>query len=240
MRPGGRSVRHRLGRQDQTAVWTQCERPGAGAATIDLFNAKGLAEIPVHGPLSWSVPGCVDGWDQLRKRFGTKSWAELLAPAIAYAELGFPVSEIIAADWQHAEPGLRAVPTSAACFLPGGHAPLKGSIFRNPGLARSLGALARDGRDAFYRGAIADAIVRYSQSVGGLFAHADFAEHKSNFVEPVSTNYRGYDVWELPPNGQGIAVLEMLNLLEPFDLKNMGAQSAEVAARDDRGQEAGL
>ncbi|MGO9463809.1 MAG: gamma-glutamyltransferase [Isosphaeraceae bacterium] len=199
-----------------------------GAATIDLFNAKGLAEIPVHGPLSWSVPGCVDGWDQLRKRFGTKSWAELLAPAIAYAELGFPVSEIIAADWQHAEPGLRAVPTSAACFLPGGHAPLKGSIFRNPGLARSLGALARDGRDAFYRGAIADAIVRYSQSVGGLFAHADFAEHKSDFVEPVSTNYRGYDVWELPPNGQGIAVLEMLNLLEPFDLKKMGAQSAEA------------
>ncbi len=199
-----------------------------GAATIELFKAKGLTEIPVHGPLSWSVPGCVDGWDQLRKRFGTKGWPELLAPAIAYAELGFPVSEIIAADWQHAEPGLREVPTSAACFLPGGHAPEKGSVFRNPGLARSLNALARDGRDAFYRGAIADAIVRYSQSVGGLFAHSDFAEHKSAFVEPVSTNYRGYDVWELPPNGQGIAVLQMLNLLEPFDLKKMGPQSAEA------------
>jgi gamma-glutamyltranspeptidase / glutathione hydrolase len=199
-----------------------------GAATMELFKAKGLTEIPTHGPLSWSVPGCVDGWDQLRKRFGTKAFSELLAPAIAYADLGFPVSEIIAADWQHAEADLQHVPTSAACFLPGGHAPAKGAVFRNPGLTRSLSAIAHEGRDAFYRGAIADAIVRYSQSVGGLFAHSDFAEHKSDFVEPVSTNYRGYDVWELPPNGQGIAVLEMLNLLEPFDLKKLGPQSAEA------------
>jgi gamma-glutamyltranspeptidase/glutathione hydrolase len=199
-----------------------------GAATIDVFRVKGLTEIPIRGPLSWSVPGCVDGWDQLRKRFGTKAWSELLAPAIAYAEVGFPVSEIIAAEWQRAEPDLRDVPTSAACFLPGGRAPEKGAIFRNSGLARSLGAIVQNGRDAFYRGAIADAIVHYSQSAGGLFAHSDFSEHKSDFVEPVSTNYRGYDVWELPPNGQGIAVLEMLNLLEPFDVKKMGPQSAEV------------
>jgi gamma-glutamyltranspeptidase/glutathione hydrolase len=199
-----------------------------GAATIDVFMAKGLSEIPTHGPLSWSVPGCVDGWDQLRKRFGSKAWSELLAPAIAYAEHGFPVSEIIAADWKLAEAEVRKVPTSAACFLPGGHPPEKGALFRNPGLARSLAAIAHDGRDAFYRGAIADAIVGYSQSVGGLFAHSDFTEHKSDFVEPASTNYRGYDVWELPPNGQGIAVLEMLNLLEPFDLKKMGPQSAEA------------
>jgi gamma-glutamyltranspeptidase/glutathione hydrolase len=199
-----------------------------GAATIELFKAKGLNEIPTHGPLSWSVPGCVDGWDQLRKRFGSKPWSELLASAIAYAELGFPVSEIIAAEWQHAEPDLRAVPTSAACFLPGGRAPDKGAIFRNPGLARSLSAIAHDGRDTFYRGAIADAIIRYSGSVDGLFTQADFVGHKSDFVEPVSTNYRGYDVWELPPNGQGIAVLQMLNLLEPFDLKKLGPQSAEA------------
>jgi gamma-glutamyltranspeptidase/glutathione hydrolase len=202
-----------------------------GAATIDRFRSKGLEAIPVHGPLSWSVPGCVDGWDQLRRRFGTKSWSELLAPAIAYAELGFPVSEIIAAEWHGAEPSLREIPTSAACYLPGGRAPAKGSVFRNPGLARSLQAIAREGRDAFYRGTLADAIVRYSQSVGGLFSHQDFAEHTSTFVEPVSTNYRGYDVWELPPNGQGIAVLQMLNLLEPFDLKAMGAQSADALHR---------
>ena len=122
------------------------------AATIELFRSKGLTTIPVHGPLSWSVPGCVDGWDQLRRRFGTRPWSELLAPAIAYAELGFPVSEIIAADWREAEPSLREIPTSAACYLPGGHAPAVGSVFRNPGLARSLRAIARDGRDAFYKG----------------------------------------------------------------------------------------
>ncbi len=106
--------------------------------------------------------------------------------------------------------------------------PEKGSIFRNPQLARSLRTIGRDGRDAFYRGPIADVIVRYSQSAGGLFSLSDFAEHTSTFVEPVSTNYRGYDVWELPPNGQGIAVLQMLNLLEPFDLKSLGPQSAET------------
>jgi gamma-glutamyltranspeptidase / glutathione hydrolase len=199
-----------------------------GAATIELFRAKGLATIPVHGPLSWSVPGCVDGWDQLRRRFGTRSLDELLAPAIAYAELGFPVSEIIAGDWKDAEPSLRAIPTSAACYLPGGHAPPTGAVFRNPGLARSLRAVAQQGRDAFYKGPLADAIVRYSQSAGGLFSHQDFAEHTSTFVDPVSTNYRGYEVWELPPNTQGIAALQMLNLLEPFDLKAMGPQSAQA------------
>ncbi len=198
------------------------------AATIELFKSKGLAEIPIHGPLSWSVPGCVDGWDQLRTRFGTKPWSELLAPAITYAETGFPVSEIIAADWHGAEEKLREIPSSAECYLPNGHAPKAGSIFRNPALARSLRSIAQDGRNAFYLGPIADAIVGYSQSAGGLFSQADFARHTSTFVEPVSTNYRGYDIWELPPNGQGIAVLQMLNLLEPFDLKSLGAQSAET------------
>jgi len=199
-----------------------------GAATIELFKAKGLTVIPTRGPLSWSVPGCVDGWDQLRTRFGTKPWSELLAPAIAYAETGFPVSEIIAAAWHGAEANLKPIPSSAECYLPGGHAPKSGSVFRNPGLAQSLRLIAQDGRNAFYLGPLADAIVRYSESAGGLFSHSDFAGHTSTFVEPVSTNYRGYDVWELPPNGQGIAVLQMLNLLEPFDLKSLGPQSAEV------------
>jgi gamma-glutamyltranspeptidase/glutathione hydrolase len=198
------------------------------AATIELFKAKGLTAIPTHGPLSWSVPGCVDGWDQLRKRFGTRPWPELLAPAIDYAETGFPVSEIIAADWLSAEPSLKVIPSSAACFLPTGHAPEKGTIFRNPSLARSLRAIAQGGRDAFYQGPLAEAIVHYSTNVGGLFSHSDFSEHTSNFIDPVSTTYRGYDVWELPPNGQGIAVLQMLNLLEPFDLKGMGPLSADA------------
>ncbi len=199
-----------------------------GSASIEFYRSKGLTLIPESGPLSWSVPGCVDGWDQLRARFGSKPWAELLAPAIGYAEEGFPVSEIIAASWKGAEPKLAKVPTSLACFLPDGHAPKLGSIFRNPGLARSLRAIVRDGRDGFYKGDLARSIVDYSKSAGGLFEYEDFENHTSTWVEPVSTNYRGYDVWELPPNGQGIATLQMLNLLEPYDLKSMGPQSAEA------------
>jgi gamma-glutamyltranspeptidase / glutathione hydrolase len=198
------------------------------AATLELFRSKGLDLIPTHGPLSWSVPGCVDGWDQLRTRFGTKSWADLLAPGIASAEEGFPVSEIIADDWQDAAPLLARIPTSAACFLPGSRAPVAGAIFRNPGLARSMRLIARDGRDAFYRGPLADAMVAYSRQVGGLFERRDFEDHTSTWVEPVSTKYRGHDVWELPPNGQGIATLQMLNLLEPYDLERMGPRSAEA------------
>jgi gamma-glutamyltranspeptidase/glutathione hydrolase len=198
------------------------------AATLEAFRSKGLEQIPVHGPLSWSVPGCVDGWEALRARFGTKPLSELLAPAIAYADDGFPVSEIIAADWRGAAPELARVPTSTACFLPEGRAPAPGAIFRNPGLARSLRTIARGGRDSFYRGPIADAIIAYSGQVGGLFAKKDFDDHTSTWVEPVSTNYRGYDVWELPPNGQGIAALQMLNLLEPYDLRSLGPLSAET------------
>ena len=197
-----------------------------GAAAIDFYRSRSFTQIPESGPLSWSVPGCVDGWDQLRARFGSKPWAELLGPAIAYAAGGFPVSEIIAASWQGSAASLAKVPTSAACLLPDGKAPKFGQVFRNPSLARSLQAIARDGRDAFYKGTMADAMVDYSKSVGGLFDRKDFEDHASTWVEPVSTNYRGYDVWELPPNGQGIAVLQMLNLLEPFDLKAMGPQSA--------------
>ncbi|MGC8639761.1 MAG: gamma-glutamyltransferase [Isosphaeraceae bacterium] len=198
------------------------------AATLAFFRERHLELIPSHGPLSWSVPGCVDGWNELKRKFGTRSWAKLLEPAIHYAEDGFPVSEIIAGDWKLAEAELARVPTSAACYLPGGHAPGPGTVFRNPGLARSLKLIAQGGRDAFYRGPLAEAIVAYSQSAGGLFTAADFAEHTSTWVDPVSVNYRGYDVWELPPNGQGIAALQMLNLLEAYDLKRMGFGSAEA------------
>ncbi len=198
------------------------------AATLERYRSEGLKEIPAHGPLSWSVPGCVDGWDQLRQRFGTKPWSALLGPAIGYADEGFPVSEIIAADWHSAQSELARIPTSAACFLPGGKAPATGNVFRSPGLAESLRAIVSGGRDAFYRGPLAEGIVAYSREVGGLFASKDFEEHTSTWVDPVTTNYRGYDIWELPPNGQGIATLEMLNLLEPFDLKAMGPQSAEA------------
>ena len=197
-----------------------------GAASIEFFRSRRMTQIPDSGPLSWSVPGCVDGWDQLRTRFGSKSWDELLAPAISYADKGFGVTEIIGSQWKASEPKLAKVPTSLACLLPGGHAPKVGTVFRNPSLARTLRTIARDGRDAYYKGNLAKEIVAYSKSAGGLFDLEDFEDHASTWVEPVSTNYRGYDVWELPPNGQGIAVLQMLNLLEPYDLKAMGPNSA--------------
>ncbi len=198
-------------------------------ATRPLFAERGLKEIPQFGPLSWSVPGCVDGWDELRRRFGTLPLADLLAPSIRYAEEGTPVPEVIAAAWGKAEQDGRLAITAEALrtYLPGGRAPKAGEVFRNPGLARSYRAIADGGRDAFYKGPIAKAIVAYSDAHGGLFTPRDFEEHTSTWVEPVGTSYRGHDVWQLPPPTQGIAVLEMLNLLEGYDLKKMGPASAD-------------
>jgi gamma-glutamyltranspeptidase/glutathione hydrolase len=193
----------------------------------EVFREKGLDEIPVVGPLAWSVPGCVDGWEELRRRFGTQEYAEILAPAIRYAREGFPVSEIIAEGWQGSARSLSRWPDSAKTYLPGGRAPGVGEMFKNPYLAKTYERIVEGGRDAFYRGAIADEIVSFSEANGGYFSSRDFAEHASTWVEPVSTNYRGYDVWELPPNGQGIAALQMLGVLEAYDLKSLGHNSAE-------------
>lgn len=190
--------------------------------TRDVFSQRGLQEIPETGPLSWSVPGCVDGWEMLRSKFGTLPFEKTLAPSIHYAEEGFPVSEIIAGYWSGSASSLSQWPDSAKTFLPNGKAPRVGEIFKNPRLAASLRAIASGGRDAFYQGAIADEIVRFSEAQGGFFSKLDFQDHTSEWVQPASTNYRGYDVWELPPNGQGIAALQMLNVLERYDLKSLG------------------
>jgi len=197
-------------------------------ATIEAFKGRGLESIPSAGPLSWSVPGCVDGWADLRDKFGSRSLAELLAPAIQHAGEGFPVSEIIAGDWNASTEALSNVPTAAACYLRGGKAPGFGEVFKNPDLAATLRAIASEGRNTFYRGSIAARICEYSLSVGGMLRPDDLSTNTSTWIEPVSTNYRGYDVWELPPNGQGIAALQMLNLIEPHDIKRMGAQSADA------------
>ncbi len=183
---------------------------------------KGLSQIPSSGPLSWSVPGCVDGWEELRTRFGSKPLAELLAPAIDAAENGSPVPEIIGLGWKHLSESLRKWPDSARTYLPGGRPPKIGEIIKLPELAASLKLIAQHGREGFYRGDIAQEIVRFSEAHGGYFSLKDFADHRSDWIDPVSTNYRGHDVWELPPNGQGIAVLEMLNVLEGYDLKSLG------------------
>src|SRR5262249_41557924 len=151
----------------------------------------------------------------------------ILQPSIAYAENGFPVSEVIADHWRVGVPKIKPHPDSVKTFLPRGKPPLPGDVFRNPGLARSYREIARGGRHAFYKGRIASEIVAYSETHGGLFSLKDFADHTSTWVQPVSTTYRGYEVWELPPPGQGIAVLQMLNILEGYDLKKLGPASPD-------------
>ncbi|GIW87790.1 MAG: gamma-glutamyltranspeptidase [Isosphaeraceae bacterium] len=197
-------------------------------ATIAEFRRRGLDRIPTYGPLSWSVPGCVDGWSMLHERFGRLPWSKLFDEAIRHAEDGFPVSELIAAEWQAAAPALAEVPATAACFLPHGVAPATGDVFRNPDLAQSLRRIAQNGRDAFYSGPIAQAIADYARQTDALLTAEDLAGHRGEWVDPVSTHYRGYDVWELPPPCQGIAVLQILNLIEPYDLKALGFGSPEL------------
>jgi gamma-glutamyltranspeptidase / glutathione hydrolase len=195
--------------------------------TREVFREKGLSSIPGHGLLCWSVPGCVAGWEDLRARFGKKSMAEILNPAIEYAEDGFPVSEIIAGYWRGAAVAFLNWPDSAQTYLIDGRAPAEGELFRNPRLAASYRAIAKDGPAAFYTGPIGQKIVSFSDAHGGYLSLKDLADHHSDWVEPVSTNYRGYDVWELPPNGQGIAALQILNLIEPYDVRKMGRGSAD-------------
>lgn len=200
--------------------------PAPKAISLDYFHKNGLKNIPLRGPLPWSVPGCVDGWFELHNKFGRLPMTEVLAPAIKYAREGFPLSEVIAYYWASGVSRFKEFPNFQKLFAPGGRIPEKGDIFKNPDLAETLSLIAKQGRDAFYKGSIAETIVAYSQRVGGFFAREDFSDFHSEWVEPLSTNYRGFDVWELPPNGQGIAALQMLNMLESFDLKNMGHNSA--------------
>jgi len=194
----------------------------------ELFSEQGIQQIPVEGPLSWSVPGCVSGWGELHGRFGSRPLQEILAASIQTADEGFPVTEVIASYWKGAEESLGRWPDSASTFLVDRkRTPRFGEIFRNPRLARSYQLIAEQGPDAFYRGSIAKRIVAFSEQNGGLFSMKDFRSHQAEWVTPVSTSYRGYDVWELPPNGQGIAALQILNVLENHDVASMGHGSAD-------------
>ena len=197
------------------------------ALTIDKVPAEKDGTIPLYSPYSWTVPGCADGWFELHKRYGRLPMKELLAPAIRYAEEGFPLSPVIASDWERSVKVFAGKPGFKEVFMPDGRAPREGERFKNPALAKTLRLLAERGRDAYYRGPIAEALVRYSKAQGGFFSLEDFAQHHSTWDEPISTEYRGYRVWELPPNSQGLAALEMLNILESYDLKSMGRESAD-------------
>jgi gamma-glutamyltranspeptidase/glutathione hydrolase len=196
--------------------------------TIDEVKKRGFASMPYTGVVPQTVPGCVDGWFELHKRFGKLPMKTVLAPAIRYADEGFPVTEVIAHYWEIGWRRLKDEPNFAATYLPGGRAPAKGEIFRNPDLAKTYRILAEKGRDAFYRGELARTIDAFERRIGGYLRLKDLEDHTSTWVEPVSANYRGYDVWELPPNGQGIAALQMLNILEGYDLAGLGFGSAEA------------
>lgn len=195
--------------------------------TLQWFKDNGYESIPAYGPLPVSVPGCVDGWFELNGKFGSMKMEDILAPAIRYAREGFPVSELISYYWTRSAPFLSKYPGFKEIFTIDGRGPEKGEIFKNPYLANTLEKIAKGGRDVFYKGEIARVIDQYMKENGGFLSYEDLASHKSEWVEPMATNYRGYDVWELPPNGQGIATLEMLNILEQYDIAAMGFGSSE-------------
>jgi gamma-glutamyltranspeptidase/glutathione hydrolase len=199
--------------------------------TLEYLHEHAPTGIPPRGPLPVTVPGCVDGWFELHKRFGKLPMSTVLAPAIQYAKDGFPLTELIAHYWVRGAAALRDQPGFAEVFIPDGKVPRHGDVFRNLRLAHTYELLASGGRDAFYRGKVSATVAAFCQRVGCFVTEKDFAEHTSTWVDPVATNYRGYDVWEIPPNTQGIAVLQMLNILEPYDLTSMGHNSADYLHR---------
>jgi len=193
------------------------------------ITALNRTTIPPYGMLPISVPGTVDGWFELHGKFGNLPMDKVLKPAINYANQGFPVTELISYYWQKSVPRLSPQKGDfEKVFTINGKGPNKGQVFKNPALANTLSILAKDGRDAFYQGKIAKKIDRFMKKNGGYLRYKDLAEHTSTWVEPLSTNYRGYDVFELPPNGQGIAALQILNILENYDLKAMGFLSPQT------------
>ena len=195
--------------------------------TLDYFRYNGLDKIPAFGPLPVSVPGAVDGWFELHERYGRLPMTDVLAPAIGYAEDGFPVTELIAYYLRLSQRRFEEYPGFSETYMPGGATPEKGDVFKNPALAKTYRLIAEQGRKVFYEGEIAEAIDALMVEQGGLLRYKDMAAHTSDWVTPVSTNYRGWDVFELPPNGQGIAALQILNILEAYDVASMGFGSAE-------------
>lgn len=190
-------------------------------------NGTLTGKIPAYGPLSVSVPGAVDGWFELHKKFGKLPMATILQPSVDYARSGFPVTELIAYYLGIAGRNLSVYDGFKETYMPSGRMPAKGELFKNPNLADTYEKIAKGGRDAYYKGDIARSIAAYIKAQGGFLDYEDMASHTSDWVEPVSVNYRGYDVWELPPNGQGIAALQILNILELYDISSMGFGSSE-------------
>jgi gamma-glutamyltranspeptidase/glutathione hydrolase len=196
-------------------------------ANLKWFHGKGLKEIPERGILSVTVPGALHGWTTVAARYGTLSLGELFEDAISYAEHGFPVTEVIAGEWKEAEKILLSHASSSETYLIDGMSPKPGQIFINRDLARTYKKIIKDGIKTFYEGEICDAMVNFSNRNNGLLSNQDFKDHSTTWVEPVSTDYRGYTIHELPPNGQGITALEMLNILEGYDMGSLNPNGAE-------------
>jgi gamma-glutamyltranspeptidase/glutathione hydrolase len=194
------------------------------ALTIDYLKGQGITKLDPRGVHAITVPGCVAGWDALRKRFGTKQFPELLASAIFYAENGFPLPEIGARSW--ITQALLTKPGYKETYMPAGVRPHLGDVFKNPALGESLRQVAAKGRDGYYKGKLTEVMVKFLREQGGAHTAEDFAEFEPEWVEPISTSYRGWQVFELPPNGQGVAALSMLNIMENFPLKDYGQNSA--------------
>ena len=199
----------------------------AKGQTIDFLRSAGFTDMPQEGIQSVTVPGAVSGWSSLHKRFGKLPWSTLFQPAIYFAEHGFPVTEIIGAAWKSEEKKLAREPNAKRVFLPNGRAPMVGEMFRNPEMAAGYKLLAAEGASAFYKGAIARAILKTSDRLGGKLTAADLAEFEPEWVEPISTDYRGWKVYELPPNGQGIAALQMLNIFSLFPMAEYDSRGAD-------------
>ena len=195
--------------------------------SLEYFKENDFKSIPAYGPLPVSVPGCVDGWFELHEKFGKIKMRDILSPTIKYAEDGFPVSELVSYYMKNASNNFKEYPNFKETYYINDSTPKKGQIFKNPDLAKTLRVIAKKGKKGFYEGEVANSIANFIQDQGGFLSYDDLKNHKSEWIDPVSTNYRGYDVWELPPNGQGIAALQILNLLEAYDIKSMGFGSAE-------------
>ncbi len=194
---------------------------------LEYFKENGYEFIPSRGPLPVSVPGCVDGWYEMHEMFGRLPMKDILQPAITYAREGFPVTELIAYYLKSNTEVLKEYPNVKEVYMPEGKTPAKGEIFKNPLLANTLEKIVKGGRNEFYRGSIARDIAAFMKKQGGFLTYDDLARHHSEWVEPVKTTYRGYEIWELPPNGQGIAALQILNILEGYDLVSKGFGSAD-------------
>ena len=195
--------------------------------TLEYFKENNFKSIPAYGPLPVSVPGCVDGWFELHNKFGKINIRDILNPTIKYAEDGFPVTELVSYYMDVASDNFKNYPNFKETFFIDDSTPLKGQVFKNPDLANTLRTIVKSGKKGFYEGEIAHRIANFVQDQGGFLSYDDLKNHKSEWIEPVSTNYRGFDVWELPPNGQGIAALQILNLLEGYDIRSMGFGSAD-------------